>query len=76
MREINNLQSSINDYEKKQWALRIKETNNLLDNFTKKKMLYIEEQINIQKQIDSINEYNALQEVTFTFTLVIISKYL
>lgn len=61
--EINNLQASINDYEKKGWSLRIKETNNLLEKLTKDKMQYTETQINIQKKIDSINEYNANQEV-------------
>lgn len=63
--EINNLQTLIEDYEKKEWSLRIKETNDLLDNLTKKKMHYIEIQKNIQKDIDSINEYNANQEVIF-----------
>lgn len=62
------MQSSIDNYEKKEWTLRIKETNNLLNNLTKKKMSYIEEQKNLQKQIDSINEYNANQEVIFIFT--------
>lgn len=61
--EINNLQSSINDYEKKEWSLRITETNNLLEKLTKEKIKYTETQINIQKKIDSINEYNANQEV-------------
>ncbi|XP_029343905.1 DNA repair protein RAD50 isoform X3 [Acyrthosiphon pisum] len=63
IQEINNLQSSIDNYEKKEWTLRIKETNNLLNNLNKEKMNYIEEQKNLQKQIDSINEYNANQEV-------------
>ncbi|KAE9545442.1 hypothetical protein AGLY_000985 [Aphis glycines] len=63
IQEINNLQSSIDNYEKKEWALRIKETNSLLDNLTKEKMNYIEEQKNLQNQIDSINEFNANQEV-------------
>ncbi|XP_060840875.1 DNA repair protein RAD50 [Rhopalosiphum padi] len=63
IQEINNLQSSIDNYEKKEWTLRIKETNKLLDDLTKKKMNYIEEQKILQKQIDSINEYNANQEV-------------
>lgn len=63
--EINNLQASINDYEKKGWSLRIKETNNLLEKLTKDKMQYTETQINIQKKIDSINEYNANQEVFY-----------
>uniref|UniRef100_A0A2S2NEI3 DNA repair protein RAD50 n=1 Tax=Schizaphis graminum TaxID=13262 RepID=A0A2S2NEI3_SCHGA len=63
IQEINNLQSSIDNYEKKEWTLRIKETNKLLDDLTKEKMNYIEEQKILQKQIDSINEYNANQEV-------------
>lgn len=62
------MQSSIENYEKKEWALRIKETNSLLDNLTKEKMNYIEEQKNLQNQIDSINEFNANQEVIFVFT--------
>lgn len=61
--EINNLQVSINDYEKKGWSLRIKETNDLLQNLTKEKMQYVDTQTNIQKDIDSIIEYNANQEV-------------
>ncbi|CAI6346339.1 unnamed protein product [Macrosiphum euphorbiae] len=63
IQEINNLQSSIDNYEKKEFTLRIKETNNLLNNLNKEKINYIEEQKNLQKQIDSINEYNANQEV-------------
>ncbi|XP_025200798.1 DNA repair protein RAD50 [Melanaphis sacchari] len=63
IQEINNLQSSIDNYEKKEWTLRIKETNELLDNLTKQKMNFVEEQKNLQKQIDSINEYNASQEI-------------
>lgn len=63
--EIKNLQTSIEDYEKKGWSLRIKETNDLLDNLTKKKIDCSETQKNIQKEIDSINEYNANQEVIF-----------
>lgn len=66
------MQSSIDNYEKKGWTLRIKETNNLLNNFNKEKMNYIEQQKNLQKQIDSINEYNANQEVIFIFTSNII----
>jgi len=69
------LQSSIDNYEKKEWALRIKETNSLLDNLTIEKMNYIEEQKNLQNQIDSINEFNANQEVIFVFTFNIIIKY-
>lgn len=61
--EINNLQALINDYVNKEWSLRIKETNNLLDNLTREKVQCVENQINIQKQIDSINEFNANQEV-------------
>lgn len=60
---MNSLQASINDYEKKGWSLRIKETNDLLENLTKEKMQYVDTQINIQKDIDSIIEYNANQEV-------------
>lgn len=69
------MQSSIDNYEKKEWALRIKETNSLLDNLTIEKMNYIEEQKNLQNQIDSINEFNANQEVIFVFTFNIIIKY-
>jgi hypothetical protein len=61
--EINNLETLINDYEKKEWSLRIKEVNNLIDNLIGEKVLCVENQMNIQKQIDSINEYNANQEV-------------
>lgn len=64
--EINNLQASINDYEKKGWSLRIKETTKLLENLTKEKVQCVENQINIQKEIDSIIEYNANQEVIIT----------
>lgn len=71
--EIKNLQNLIEDYEKKEWSIRIKETNDLLDNLTKKKMLYNETLKNIQKDIDSINEYNANQEVIFFF---VNNKYL
>lgn len=63
--DIKNLQTLIEDYEKKGWSLRIKETNDLLDSLTKKKMSYIETQKIVQKDIDSINEYNANQEVIF-----------
>lgn len=69
------MQSSIDNYEKKEWTLRIKETNSLLDNLTKEKINYIEEQKNLQNQIDSINEFNANQEVIFVFTFNIIIKY-
>lgn len=66
------MQSSIDYYEKKEWTLRIKETNSLLDNLTKEKMNYIEEQKNLQNQIDFINEFNANQEViSFTFNIII-----
>jgi len=68
------LQSSIDNYEKKEWTLRIKETNSLLDNLTKEKMNYIEKQKNLQNQIDSINEFNANQEVIFVFTFNFIIK--
>jgi len=61
------LQSLIDKYEQNEWTLRLKETNNLLNNLNKEKMNYIEEQKNLQKQIDSINEYNANQEVIFIF---------
>ncbi|XP_025414138.1 DNA repair protein RAD50 [Sipha flava] len=61
--EINNLETLINDYEKKEWSLRIKEVNNLIDNLIGEKVLCVENQMNIQKQIDSINEYNANQEI-------------
>lgn len=61
--EISNLQTLIDDYERKGWSLRIKETNKLLDKLSKEKMQYVEAQINIQKDIDSINDYNARQEV-------------
>lgn len=69
------MQSSIDNYEKKEWTLRIKETNSLLDNLTKEKMNYTEEQKNLQNQIDVINEFNANQEVIFVFTFNIIIKY-
>lgn len=68
------MQSSIDNYEKKEWTLRIKETNSLLDNLTKEKMNYIEKQKNLQNQIDSINEFNANQEVIFVFTFNFIIK--
>lgn len=61
--EINSLQASINDYEKKGWLLRIKETNNLLDSLKKEKVQFFETQKNIQIEIDSINDYIANQEV-------------
>lgn len=61
------MQSLIDKYEQNEWTLRLKETNNLLNNLNKEKMNYIEEQKNLQKQIDSINEYNANQEVIFIF---------
>jgi len=53
--------------------MRIKETNNLLNNLTKEKMSYIEEQKNLQKQIDSINEYNANQEVILINLLLLVN---
>lgn len=37
-------------------------------------MNYIEEQKILQKQIDSINEYNANQEVSFIFNIIIKHK--
>lgn len=68
--EIKDLQTLIEDYEKKGWSLRIKETNDLLDNLTREKLHYIDTQKNIQKDIDSINEYNANQEVTFFLNFI------
>jgi len=55
--------------------MRIKETNNLLNNLTKEKMSYIEEQKNLQKQIDSINEYNANQEVIMLINLLLLVNF-
>lgn len=56
--------------------MRIKETNNLLNNLTKEKMSYIEEQKNLQKQIDSINEYNANQEVIMLLNLLLLVNFI
>ncbi|VVC25617.1 Hypothetical protein CINCED_3A008104 [Cinara cedri] len=61
--EINNLQTSIDDYKKKGWSLRINEINNSLEDLKKQKIKIAETQINIQREIDSINEYNANQEI-------------
>lgn len=67
LQEINHLQSSIDDYIKKGWSLRMKETNDLLNTLTKQKIEYVETQTKFQKEIDSINEYNANQEVVLNF---------
>lgn len=67
--EITNLQTLINDYEKKGWSQRIKETNNLLENLINEKMQYVETQKSIQNNIDSINEYIANQEVNLIYLL-------
>lgn len=64
IQEINNFQTSIDDYEKNGWSLRSKETSNLLNDLTKQKNQFIKTQIKIQQQIDSINEYIANQEVS------------
>lgn len=65
LQEIHNLQASINDYEKQGWSKRIKETNSLLENLAENKFKCIEMQENIQKEIDSIIESNANQEVIY-----------
>jgi len=65
LQEIQNLQASIDNYEKRGWSKRIKETNSLLENLANQKLEYIETQINIQKEIDSIIEFNANQEVIY-----------
>lgn len=73
IQEIKNFQTLIDDYEKKGWSLRIKETNNLLDDLTKQKNQHIETQMKIQEKIDSINEYNANQEVSLKCLLYYLS---
>lgn len=68
---INHLQVSIDDFIKKGWSMRIKETNSLLESLTNQKLQYVETQINIQKQLDLINKYNANQEVIFILLLIL-----
>lgn len=63
--EILNLQTLINDYEKKEWSLRLKETKSLLEKLTQEKMQCVETQTNIQIEIDTIKEFIANQEVNF-----------
>lgn len=71
LEEIKNLQHSITEYERKENAQSIAATNKLLDSLTKNKMQLVESQMNIQKEIDSINEYNANQEVISLQLLII-----
>lgn len=72
LQEIQNLQASIDNYEKQGWSKRIKETNSLLDNLEKQKLEYNEMQTNIQKEIDSIIEFNANQEVIYNLLFTFI----
>lgn len=67
---INHLQVSIDDFIKKGWSVRIKETNSLLESLTNQKLQYVETQTNIQKKLDFINKYNANQEVIFILLLI------
>jgi len=71
IQDINNLQASIDEYNKKKCSLRIEETYNLLNILTKQKLEYVEIQSNIQKEIDSINEYTANQEVNIYLLIFI-----
>lgn len=73
--EIMNLQTLINEYKNKGWALHMEETRNLIENLTKEKNQCVEIQIKVQEKIDAIKEYNARQEVILIFIIQFINNY-
>lgn len=57
------LQKNINDYNKNCKAERIKDVESVIDKLKEEKQCFIDEQLKLQREIDSIKEFCSNQRV-------------